>query len=132
MLGTSTEGTCREFVNFNGPVLGNCLASIPLQARPGDFDNVIFEFIVNGSAESRYIPLTYNLAAYVNALDTAFISGIDVFDADGKLETNVRLYSESGTNYNANRTAVTPEPSSLILVVTGLVGTISTLRKRLT
>jgi hypothetical protein len=65
----------------------------------------------------------FNTQAVANFGDTATLTEILVFDADGNLLPDVTITSESGTVYPLTASAApVPEPSSLVLVAAGLAG----------
>jgi len=65
----------------------------------------------------------FNTQAVANFGDTATLTEILVFDADGHLLPDVTITSASGTVYPLTAGAApVPEPSSLVLVAAGLAG----------
>jgi hypothetical protein len=57
----------------------------------------------------------------VDFLDPISITGASVFDANGNLVPGASLLSQSGFNPNAVTPVPTPEPSGVVLLVTGLL-----------
>jgi hypothetical protein len=55
-----------------------------------------------------------------NFSNTALVTGLSVFNAQGRLVSGAGLSSESGTNYNdIGETSGVPEPSFVILAALG-------------
>jgi hypothetical protein len=61
----------------------------------------------------------------VNFIDTLQITGAQLFDANGNLIPDASFISESGFNPNA-----VPEPSSFLLLGSGLLGIATIYRRR--
>ena len=86
--------------------------------------------IVNGSTQLQFSLFTDATAVCPNTfcmseadfLDPTSITSASVDDANGQLVPDASLISQSGFNPNAVNTASTPEPSSIIMLCTGLAG----------
>jgi len=126
-LNSQTSSDCGNFdlSNFAGGYTGFCTstANIPLEGK------VRIDYIVSATASA----IGGDAQAYVYGMSTAYLQNLQVFDSSGSLENGVRLYSASGVDHNSLVSepgqSPVPEPSSLVMILTGLAGFCTGLRR---
>jgi hypothetical protein len=125
--------TSNQFVGIGS---GSDLFNLP----SGTTDLQVSSLIGNGQADLNLFLTSFaecfvgeggTCAGSTDFYDPLTITGAQVFDASGNLVSDVTLTSESGFNPNAGSLVPTPEPSSLLLMGTGLLALFGAAKRKL-
>lgn len=107
---------CRLQFSQNAAIGRNCISMIPITF------GVVNTFTIDASLTTQ----AKFGSAESNFSQTAEITNVGLFDANGNFIENVSLTGGSGTTYGA-----VPEPSGLLLLSAGLVGLAGASRRKL-
>jgi hypothetical protein len=123
--GLQLNGTnCFDNLYSSGNFTDTCTAYIPISSTD-QTATLVLDFFTD-------LDSSRNSNAFLDATNTAKFDAITVVDAAGNPLSAVQLYDTSGYNYDsAVPPAATPEPSSFLLLTTGLATMTGLARRRL-
>jgi hypothetical protein len=125
-------GSGESFVGASGTSLilptgaSTVKISTPVSAGSSAFSFTLFDEATCPGYTALQIALGDSCTATADFLDPATITGAAVYDSNGDLISNASIVSRSGYS----PPATTPEPTSVLLFGTGLLGLVGLVRRR--